>query len=121
MHMKIFNEQKFNIPGLKGISQKTVEEHLKLYAGYVKHANLIREKIDEMKKDAEKNAYALGEVMRRFGFEYNGMRNHEVYFASLEGRSQSLPSGSTLKKQIEKDFGSFDGWLQEFKSIALTR
>ena len=26
----------FEIPQLKGISAKTIEEHLKLYAGYVK-------------------------------------------------------------------------------------
>jgi superoxide dismutase, Fe-Mn family len=119
--MKKFTEQKFNIPELKGISKKTIEEHLKLYAGYVKHANLIQEKIEEMKKDSDKNAYALGEVLRRFGFEYNGMRNHEVYFASLEGGATSLPSNSSLKEQIESDFGSFDTWLQEFKSIGLTR
>lgn len=118
--MKKFEERIFVIPELKGISSKTIEEHQKLYAGYVKHANLIREKIDEMKKDAEKNAYALGEVMRRFGFEYNGMRNHEVYFASFEGGARPLGEG-TLRKQIELDFRSFEGWLQEFKSIALTR
>lgn len=119
--MKKFKELTFNIPELKGISKKTIEEHLKLYSGYVKHSNLILEKIEEMKKDAEKNAYALGEVMRRFGFEYNGMRNHEIYFASLEGGSSELAEGSQLQKQIEDDFGSFEAWLSEFKSIALTR
>ena len=35
------------IYSMEGISKKTVEEHLKLYAGYVKHANLILEKIPE--------------------------------------------------------------------------
>ncbi len=118
---KDFTEKKFTIPQLKGTSAKTIEEHLKLYAGYVKHANLIREKVDEMKKDAEKNAYALGEVMRRFGFEYNGMRNHEVYFAGFENGPAALSDGSSLKTQIEQGFGSFDLWLQEFKSVGLTR
>lgn len=118
--MKKFEEQKFNIPELKGISRKTTDEHLKLYAGYVKHANLILEKIGEMKKDVEKNAYALAEINRRFGFEYNGMRNHEAYFKSLENGSKNIEEND-LKKQMEKDFGSFDSWLQEFKSIALTR
>lgn len=119
--MKKFEEKKFNIGALKGISAKTIEEHLKLYAGYVKHSILILEKIEEMKADSEKNAYAMGEVMRRFGFEFNGMRNHEVYFASLEGGAQSLPAGSTLKTAIEAEWGSFDGWLTSFKALALTR
>ena len=71
--------------------------------------------------DSEKNAYALGEVQRRFGFEYNGMRNHEVYFESLSGGVKDLEETSELKKQIENDFGSFEAWLNKFKAIALTR
>lgn len=119
--MKKFESKKFNILGLKGISQKNIEEHLKLYEGYVKHSNLILEKIEALKVDAEANAYALGEVQRRFGFEYNGMRNHEVYFDSLSEGATDLPGESELKSQIEIDFGSFEGWLEQFKATALTR
>ncbi len=119
--MSTFIEQKFNIPALKGISAKTTEEHLKLYAGYVKHANLVLEKINELKQDAEKNAYALAEVNRRFGFEFNGMRNHEVYFKSLEGQSKALSPESELAKALGQTWGSYENWLAEFKAIALTR
>lgn len=119
--MKQFEAKQFNIGELKGISAKTIEEHLKLYVGYVKHSNLILEKIEELTVDSEKNAYALGEVQRRFGFEYNGMRNHEIYFGSLSGGAKDLEEGSKLKEQIEKDFGGFDLWLNKFKAIALTR
>ncbi|MEJ0001623.1 MAG: hypothetical protein WDN09_00305 [bacterium] len=44
--MEKFQEKKFDIPELKGISAKNIEEHLKLYAGYVKNANTILEKIE---------------------------------------------------------------------------
>lgn len=103
--MKKFEEIKFNIPTLKGISAKTIEEHLKLYSGYVKNLN---ETLDG-KQD-----------IRRLGFEYNGMRNHEIYFSSLENGAKPI-SDSQLKKQIESDFISFDTWLTNFKSIAMTR
>ena len=119
--MQQFIEKKFEIGELKGISAKSIEEHLKLYAGYVKHANLILSKIDEYAKDAEAHAYALGEIQRRFAFEYDGMRNHEYYFASLEGGAKELPESSTLKEAIVQEWGSFDAWLNRFKSIALTR
>jgi len=119
--MKQFNAKTFKIPKLKGISEKNVEEHLKLYNGYVKHANLILEKIQELKKDTEKNLYALSEITRRFGFEYNGMRNHEVYFSSLEGGSKKLGDKSVLAKMVSETWDSFDAWLKEFKNIALTR
>ncbi len=118
--MKKFEERKFNIPALKGISAKSVEEHLKLYAGYVKHANLILEKIEEMSKD-EKNTYAVGEMQRRFGFEFDGMRNHEFYFAHLEGGSKPLASGDALSAAIAAEWGSFEAWLARFKAIAMTR
>ncbi len=117
----LFVEQKFTIPPLKGISEKTIQEHLKLYVGYVKHANLVLEKIKELKQDSEKNAYALAEVNRRFGFEFNGMRNHEVYFRSLENGSVPLTTSGPLQKTLEAQWGSFDAWLAEFKAIALTR
>ena len=119
--MNIFKPKEFNIPELKGISKKTTEEHVKLYQGYVKHTNLILEQIQELKKDAEGNAYALGEINRRLGFEYNGMRNHEVYFASLEGTPTSINTESALYQLIGQSWGSYDAWLQEFKSIAKTR
>jgi Fe-Mn family superoxide dismutase len=118
--MKKFEEKKFNIGSLKGISAKNIEEHLKLYAGYVKNTNLILEKINELAEDAEKNAYALGEIQRRFSFEYNGVRNHEIYFQSLSGEASSVSDGA-LKKAITEEWGSFDLWLNRFKAIATTR
>ena len=98
----MFVESKFEIPKLKGISEKNIEEHLKLYAGYVKNANLILEKIEELSKDADKNAYLLGELSRRFSFEFNGIYNHEYYFEQFEGGHKPHSLESDLKKKIEE-------------------
>lgn len=119
--MKQYEEKKFTIPKLIGLSEKSIEEHLKLYAGYVKHANLINQKIAEMSTDSEKNAYALAEINRRFGFEFNGMRNHEIYFGSLEGGPKAINESSALSKAIVDEWGSYSNWLSMFKSMALTR
>lgn len=120
MRMQKFEEKKFNIPSLKGISAKTIEEHLKLYSGYVTNANLVMEKIAALGTDPA-NAYAVSEIRRRFSFEFNGMRNHEIYFSSFEGGPKALPTNSELKKAIESEGGTFDAWLAYFKSVALTR
>ena len=119
--MRKYEELKFNIPELTGISKKTIDEHLKLYSGYVKNANTILEKIEEYAADSEKHAYALGEIHRRFSFEFNGIRNHEYYFKSLEGGAHPLSADSKLRKAIEKEWGSFDMWFARFKAITLTR
>jgi Fe-Mn family superoxide dismutase len=119
--MKKFEEIKFNIPALNGISVKNIEEHLKLYAGYVKNINGIFEKLGELMADPEKNAYVIGELTRRIGFEYNGMRNHEYYFKSLEGGAKTLPEGSKFKKAMEGEAGSFENAMTGFKMMAMTR
>lgn len=115
----MYTEKQFTISNLQGISDKTIEEHKKLYAGYVKHTNLILEKINELSADSEKNAFVLGELQRRFGFEFDGMRNHEYYFENLSGGAQEL--GGDLRAAIEKEWGSYDAWLARFKAIAMTR
>jgi len=117
----MFEEKKFEIPELNGISKKTIEEHLKLYAGYVKNTNTILTKIDEYTVDSEKNAYALGELQRRFSFEFDGMRNHEYYFAHFENGSTALATSGPLYEAVVDEWGDFDKWLNRFKSIALIR
>ncbi len=123
-----FTEQKFNIPTIEGISQKTIDEHLKLYSGYVKHANLILETIGEMSKYTDPTTpmgpgttYAINEMQRRFAFEFNGIRNHEYYFEQLEGGVNHGNAESALSKQMVKDFGSSMAWFEKFKSLCMTR
>lgn len=118
--MNEYKPKKFTLSTLDGISEKTIEEHLKLYEGYVKNLNTIHEKIEEYRKDSEKHAYALGEIQRRFAFEFDGMRNHEYYFSSFEGGSSPLPEDSSLAQALEI-FGGFDSWFERFKAIAKTR
>jgi len=119
--MEKFEEIKFNIGELKGISAKNIEEHLKLYAGYVKNANAVVEKISELSRDSEKNIYLMGELFRRFSFEYNGMRNHEVYFSSLSLGAKPLSEKSELKKALIKTCMSVEIFISGFKNIAMTR
>lgn len=123
-----FTEQKFNIPAIEGISQKTIDEHLKLYSGYVKNTNLILDTIAEISKYADPatptglgTIYATNEMQRRFAFEFNGMRNHEYYFEQLEGGPDMGNAESALSKQMAKDFGSSTIWFEKFKALCLTR
>ena len=117
----MYTPKTFNIPKLKGLTEETIAEHIKLYEGYVKNTNGILEKIKELSIDSEKNAYILGEIQRRFGFEFGGMRNHEHYFGAISDGAKAIDIKSELFNAIEKEYGSFDGWLARFKAIALTR
>lgn len=121
INIKKYIPKNFELPQLKGISTKNIEEHLKLYAGYVNNTNLILEKINEYEEDIEKNSYAINELRRRFGFEFGGMRNHEYYFGALVGNPQKINLDSPLAQKINEESGSFEMWLESFKSIAVTR
>jgi superoxide dismutase, Fe-Mn family len=120
--MAKFEEKKFNIPKLKGISDKNIEEHLKLYAGYVKHANLIQTMIEQYGKvDDEGGKYSVAEITRRFSFEFNGMRNHEIYFESLSGGAEPLSEGGELEKALIETWGSVEAFITGFKNTAMIR
>ena len=122
----MYIEKQFEIADLQGISAKTIEEHKKLYAGYVKHANLINDHILELSNPStssgDKNVYEINELQRRFGFEWAGMRNHEIYFSLLTGgNTKEKDSAPKLKGAIAKQWGSYEAWLARFQSIAMTR
>jgi Fe-Mn family superoxide dismutase len=109
------------VRGLNGISDKQVEEHLKLYEGYVKRTNTLTEKLfalcSEGKASGADPVYA--ELTRRLGFEYSGMVNHEYYFENLTGGAQAEPpAGSKLRKAIEGSFGKYETWLADFRAVA---
>ena len=117
--MYTYEARKFDLPKLDGISEKSVEEHLGLYAGYVKNFNAISSLLPEYAKDSEKHAHALSELVRRKSFEFDGMRLHEYYFEQFEGESKSLPQESALGKIFEKEYhGHF---TEYFKGIGSMR
>jgi Fe-Mn family superoxide dismutase len=115
-----YTPKTFTVPELEGISKQSIDEHIGLYNGYVKHANLIREKIDAYSNDPDNNTYAIGEMQRRFGFEFGGMRNHEYYFTQFESGAKPLPEG-TLKNMFVAQWGSIDAFMERFMKIAMTR
>src|SRR5574340_537552 len=103
---------------LDGISKRTMEEHYKLYQGYVNKYNEIMTKVEALGADDYKAANATYSAVRELKVELaraiGGVKNHELYFNHLGG--QGGAPGAALKAQIEKDFGSYDKWLSDFKA-----
>jgi len=106
---------------LKDISKKQIEEHLKLYQGYVKKYNEINEKIasltDEDYAAANATYSNIRELKVTMTFAWGGIINHEIYFSHLGGKSRA-PSG-TLLKQIKTDFGSLDNFKKDLKATGI--
>ncbi len=115
----MYTEQQFNLPELPGLSEEQVQIHLGLYAGYVKNTNALLEKVEAMKDGGD--AYAMAEVQRRLGFEFDGMRMHEYYFEQLEGGAQAPAEDSNFVKYVTEQYGSFDAYLDDLRRIGSTR
>lgn len=117
----MYTAKTFDLPELSGISKKQVDVHLALYQGYVKHTNLILEKIEKLRaEDATENAYLINELRRRLGFEFDGMRMHEYYFDQLEGGASAITSG-TFATLAEEKYGSWDNFISHLHEVAGTR
>jgi len=106
--------------GMNGFSDMLLNNHFKLYQGYVKNVNLILDKLSALLGAGGDRSPEYAELKRRFGWEFNGMRLHEFYFENLGGKEQIGPK-SLIYKKITEDFGSFDIWKQDFVSTGVLR
>ena len=121
-----YTARQFNLSGLNGISDETLEMHFKLYEGYVKETNKLTEKISEFISDGkvdQEEMPAYSELTRRLGFEYNGMVLHEYYFDNLKsGGSTGDPATNTQFVQAAAStFGSYEIWKADFVGIGKMR
>src|SRR6185295_9424482 len=114
---KTYREQTFDhLKGLDGISDAQIEEHLKLYAGYVKQVNGLNAELAELRGRGQASGTSpeFAELTRRLGFEYNGMILHEYYFANLKRAAEPMPpAGSGLAQALGQAFGSMEQWLKD--------
>jgi Fe-Mn family superoxide dismutase len=120
-----YKAKQFDLSGLNGISDKTLELHFKLYEGYVKETNNLSERIAKILEDGkvdQDEMPAYSELTRRLGFEYNGMVLHEYYFGNMKRQGAGDPAKeSNFMKAAEASFGSYDIWKADFVGIGKMR
>ena len=111
------------IGGLPGFSPKQIEQHVKLYQGYVKKINEIRAEIEKIPyEERTKNSnFSFGrysELKRREAVPYNGVYLHEMYFDNLGG-SVREPKAD-VSRAIAGSFGSQSNWEEDLRACAET-
>lgn len=122
MEAKTYKAKTFDLSGLNGISDQTLEMHFKLYEGYVTNTNVLNQRIGELVTGGltPENTPAYSELTRRLGFEYNGMVLHEYYFGNMRKQGGGDP-GAAFKAAVEKSYPSFDTWRTDFVGIGKMR
>ena len=125
--MPSFSTHKFTAKPLKpstfemeGISKRTMEEHFKLYQGYVNKANEILEKLAGVDRDPAKANQTFSDIRvlkHELTFAVGGVKNHEIYFDHLGGKG-GQPTGA-LAAAIQDNFGSYEEWAKDLKATGI--
>jgi Fe-Mn family superoxide dismutase len=120
-----YQARSYDLHGLHGISDRTLDLHFKLYEGYVKETNALTENIRQFLADGKVDQEEMpvySELKRRYGFEYNGMVLHEYYFDNLmTGGSPVPPSHSPFRRAAENSFGTYESWKADFIGVGKMR
>lgn len=104
--------------GTEGFSETLLRNHFKLYEGYVVNTNKLGETLKTMAAEG-RTGPEFAELKRRFGWEWNGMRLHELYFGNLGGKGDA-PAGR-LAEALTKEFGSIDAFRKDLLATGALR
>lgn len=102
--------------GLAGLSDALLNNHFALYAGYVTNTNKVADRLAVLAETGEVTTPEYAELKRHYGWEWNGMRLHELYFGNLAKEAGTLEEQSSLATQIAQDFGSVAAWEKDFRA-----
>lgn len=119
--VKPYEAKSWSLQGLDGISTEQLEQHYKLYQGYVTNTNTLNEKLAELLASGKVGTPEYNELKRRFGFEYSGMRLHEFYFDNMKANGGPIPQGGKLAAKMAEDFGSVENWEADFRATGAMR
>ncbi|OGR83015.1 MAG: superoxide dismutase [Elusimicrobia bacterium RIFCSPLOWO2_01_FULL_54_10] len=107
--------------GTPGFSHQLLRNHFTLYQGYVKNTNKLNESLKSLASQNKDKTPEFSELKRRLGWEWNGMRLHEYYFGNMAKNGRKPDARSQLFQSITENFGSFDKWEKDFKSMGEMR
>lgn len=106
--------------GLTGISDKQIDFHFDIhYKGYVTKLNEVLEKLENADRSKANQNYSEYRTLKvEETFNRMGVVLHELYFENLKDGKGTEPSAK-LVGQIEKNFGSFERWKEDFKACGM--
>jgi superoxide dismutase, Fe-Mn family len=107
--------------GTEGFSDALLKNHFTLYSGYVTNTNRVSDALFALARDNKAGTPEYAEQKRRFGWEFGGMRLHELYFANMKKGGAPMGMDSPLAKLIAQEFGSFPAWEIDFKATGAMR
>lgn len=114
-----YNQKDYSgLLGMEGFSEALLGNHFTLYQGYVANTNKVLEALGRMLGEGSTGP-EFSELKRRLGWEFNGMRLHELYFENLGGKGST--GEGRLKRRLAESFGSYGAWEKDFRAVGMMR
>lgn len=106
--------------GTPGFSDLLLKNHFTLYEGYVANFNKLNDLLIAMEAEGKVGTPVDAELNRRFGWEFNGMRLHELYFGNMKNGGAQISGGSLVEK-INEGWGTMNSWEKDFRTMGAAR
>lgn len=112
--------QTFDFKSINGISKKQLDEHYKLYVGYVNKLNEIWNIQYTPENFTGSNATYSKMRSLKLGETYalDGVKLHQLYFQNMTGGSNT-PNGPVLDSIIDQ-FSSYDNFISYLTNVGLS-
>jgi superoxide dismutase, Fe-Mn family len=109
-----FVAKTFDFRCVQGITDQQLQEHYKLYTGYINKMNEIRSKLPSANRQEANSTYSQYRCLKKGEtFALNAVKLHELYFENL--CALGSPSQQFIQA-ITKSFGSMEKWLEDLKA-----
>ena len=103
--------------GLTGFSDTMLTNHFTLYNGYVNNINTMLTKFETL----DQASMEMSELSRRFAWEYDGMKMHELYFGNMTKEKTEINKEGELYKKLISTYGSYEKWIEVLKAKGMMR
>lgn len=103
------------------LSDANVDNHFKLYKGYIDSFNQASAELDGADKSSvNSNRHMYRSVKMDETYNMNGAYLHELFFANMADANSQIGMDSLSYMRLNRDFGSFDEWQKDFMACALS-
>jgi len=103
------------------LSEKTKSAHQELFEKYSTHLNKVSAQLDvASKEDANPNNSEFRCLKLDETYNINGSYLHALYFDNISDVNSIVMLDSLVYLRLERDFGTFDNWQQDFIGCALS-
>lgn len=102
------------------LSQQAKDAHRQLYKGYVESLNKVSAELDSVERASVNPRHSTYRSLKLDEAEnLNAVWLHELFFANCFDPHSDLTMDSLAYMRLQRDWGTFEEWQQDFMSCAL--